>query len=62
MVANFLSRLIVGDECMPIEDSFPDEYLFSISTHSPWYVDITNYLVVGIFPQYLSSREKKRIV
>lgn len=47
---------------MHIEDYFPDEYLFFISTHSLWYADITNYLVVGIFPQYISSREKKRIV
>lgn len=41
---------------------FPDENLFSISTYTPWYVDVANYLVIGKFPQNLSSREKQRII
>jgi len=40
---------------MPIEDYFLDEYLFFVSTHSSWNEDIANYIVAGIFPQYLSS-------
>ena len=50
VVVDFLSRLTISDDCTATEDSFPNEYIFSISTHSPWYVDIANYLAVGKFP------------
>eukprot|EP00253_Pinus_taeda_P026569 PITA_26569 len=33
-----------------------------VSAHSPWYVDIANYLVAGKLPSHLSYREKRRIV
>ncbi len=62
VVADLLSRLTVDDGCIPIEDSFPDEYLFVIYIYSPWYADITNYLVAGKFPRYLSSKEKRQII
>ena len=62
VVVDFLSRLTIGDDCVPMEDYFPDEYLFSISTHSPWYADIANYLATGNFPQYLSRRERKNFI
>jgi len=26
-----------------MDDSFPDEYLFAISTKTPWFADIANY-------------------
>jgi len=44
VVADFLSRSSIDDNFIPTEDSFPDEYLFAISTYSPWYADIANYL------------------
>lgn len=46
VVANLLSRVNfpVGEEGM-VDDKMPDERLFSISVLSPWFVDITNYLV-----------------
>ena len=44
VVVDFLSRLKT-DENIPVDDSFPDKYLFAVSAHSPWYVDIVNYLV-----------------
>jgi len=62
VVADFPSRLTIDDNCIPTEDYFPDEYIFSISTHSPWYVDIANYLAARKFPQYLSSKEKRKII
>jgi len=62
VVADFLSRLTIDDNCTPTEDSFPDEYLFAISTYSLWYADIANYLAAGKFPQYLSSKEKRKII
>ena len=62
IVVDFLSRLTISDECTATEDYFPDEYIFTISTHSPWYADIANYLVVGKFPHQLSSKERRRII
>ena len=41
---DFLSMMDTRDEGTPIEDSFPNEHLFTISTHTLWYVDIANYL------------------
>jgi hypothetical protein len=61
VVADFLSRLTPDDDT-PVDDSFPDEYLFAVSAHSPWYSDIANYLVAGKFPSHLSYREKKSII
>ena len=43
VAADFISRLTISDDCTNTEDSFPDEYIFSISTHSPWYADIAIY-------------------
>lgn len=59
MVADFLSRLNlhVGNEEM-VDDQLPDEHLFPISTLSPQFSDIENYLVAGKFPPNLSLREK----
>ena len=62
VVFYFLSRLTISDDYPTTEDSFPDEYLFSISTHSPWYADIANYLTAGKFPHQLSSKERRNII
>eukprot|EP00253_Pinus_taeda_P020172 PITA_20172 len=61
VVVDFLSRLKTNEN-IPVEDSFPDEYLFTISAHSPWYADIANYLVAGKLPSHLSHREKRKII
>eukprot|EP00253_Pinus_taeda_P022346 PITA_22346 len=61
VVADFLS-LIKADDNTPVDDSFPDESLFGVSTHSPWYANIANYLVAGKLPSHLSHREKRNII
>eukprot|EP00253_Pinus_taeda_P024635 PITA_24635 len=61
VVADILSRLKTNEN-IPIDDSFPVEYLFAISAHSPWYADIANYLVAGKLPSHLSHREKRKII
>eukprot|EP00253_Pinus_taeda_P002929 PITA_02929 len=45
-VADFLSRIQNTKEHSPVEDKFPDEYLFTVTTKAPWYADIANYLVL----------------
>ena len=57
VVADFLSRMDNNDECTPIEDSFPNEHLFAVSTKPPCYADIANYLAIGKVPPHLSYRE-----
>ena len=47
---------------MPVEESFLDEHLLAVSNHSPWYVDVTNYLAAGKLPTHLSKREKRKII
>jgi hypothetical protein len=62
LVVDFLSRLIHTGDSTPVDDDFPDENLFSISTYTPWYADVANYLVTRKLPQSMSSREKQRII
>ena len=54
VVVDFLSRLHINDDNSPVDDSFPDEHFFVVSSHSPWYADIANYLVAGKVPPHLS--------
>ena len=61
VVAIFLSRIKSNDNNL-VDDSFPNEYLFAVSAHSPWHVDIDNYLVTGKLPSHLSHKEKRRII
>jgi transposase InsO family protein len=62
LVVDFLSRLIHTGDSTPVDDDFPDENLFSISTFTPWYADVANYLVTDKLPQGMTSREKQRII
>lgn len=63
VVADFLSRLHQPDnEPILIDDAFPDEHLFSISTKSSWYADIANYLVTCKFLPHFSPREHYKLV
>ena len=60
VVADFLSHFTNSDDSFPVEDSFPDEHLFALSAHSPWYADVANYLVAGKLPPYMSKQEKRK--
>eukprot|EP00253_Pinus_taeda_P021927 PITA_21927 len=46
-IAYFLSRIQNIKDDTPVEDKFPDEYLFAVTTQTPWFADIANYLVTG---------------
>lgn len=47
---------------MLVEDNFPEEYLFALSTKSPWLAIIANYLATIKLPPYLSPREKIKVI
>jgi hypothetical protein len=57
VVADFISRLTSNENEPPVEDSFLDEHLFSISNNSPWFANITNYLDAGRLSHQLSPKE-----
>ncbi|XP_074266532.1 uncharacterized protein LOC141589807 [Silene latifolia] len=49
----------VGGESLPIDDSFPDDHLLSITTDISWVADYANYLVGGLLPpSYLISKRR----
>ena len=66
VVADHLSRLENLDfdaliEKEPINEEFPDEYLFSVDFASPpWYANFVNFLAFDIFPHGLSYEQKKK--
>jgi hypothetical protein len=62
VVADFLSRIHNEGELILVNDNFPDEHIFAISTKSPWFADIANYLATGKLPQHLSTKEKQKII
>jgi hypothetical protein len=62
LVDDFLSRMIhLGDNALA-DDTFLDENLFAISTFTPWYADVANYLVTWKLPNKLSHREKQKVI
>ena len=57
VVENFLSRLEHTTNQEMVEDVFLDEHLFVVSTKTPWFVDMENYLATGKFPQHFRYQE-----
>ena len=60
-VADHMSRLVRKEDPEPIQEFFPDEQLFKAQGVSPWYADISNYLVGKILPDDMSKAEKNKI-
>ena len=61
-IVDFLSRLTNDVDPTPLEDVFPNENLFSLSTNTPWFADTTNYLAIGNLPTHIALKERKRII
>jgi hypothetical protein len=62
VAADFLSMLTIHTEEDMIDDQFPYENLFSISTQTPYFTDIENFPTTGKLPQHCSYRERCKIV
>ncbi|XP_070667526.1 uncharacterized protein [Malus domestica] len=66
MVADHLSRLIIPtaskEDSLPLRESFPDEQLFAVQFHTPWFADIVNYLVKGVVHPDLTFQQKKKFL
>eukprot|EP00253_Pinus_taeda_P032007 PITA_32007 len=61
-VVDFLSKIQNIKEDSPVEDNFLDEYLFAVTTQTPWFADVVNYFVIGKLPSHLFPREKRKII
>ena len=61
LVADHLSRLVHIEDTLPLHENFPDEQLFCMSTRTPWYADIVNYLVTKQLPQELPMAQRNKI-
>ena len=62
IAADFLSIIQNIREDSLVEDKFPDEYLFAVTTQTPWFIDVVNYLVTGKLPSHLFPRDKRKIM
>jgi hypothetical protein len=58
----FLSQIPSDRVDEPMDDSFPNEHLFSMYVITPWFDDIANYLVAGRLPHHFSYRERCALV
>lgn len=61
-VVDILTWIQNDNNDVPLEDNFPNEYIFAISIRSSWFVDIANYLATGKLPSSLSPREKRKVI
>lgn len=62
IVVDFLSRMQNGNNDTLIVDSFYDKYLLTVSTKTPWFADIANYLAIGKSPPQLSTKERHKFI
>ncbi|RDX65066.1 Retrovirus-related Pol polyprotein, partial [Mucuna pruriens] len=60
-VADHLSRIEKESELVPIRDEFPDEKLLHITSATPWFADICNYVATSRFPPEASPAYKDKI-
>ncbi|XP_015169788.1 uncharacterized protein [Solanum tuberosum] len=65
-IADHLSRLEssshVGEQGQIREHFFDEKLLALEETQLPWYANIVNYLVIGLFPLGATTHQKKRLI
>jgi len=63
VVVDHLSRLTIDSrsDITPINDYFPDESLFYVST-MPWFANIVNFLVSGQLSAHWSTQDKRKFL
>ncbi|RDX63257.1 Retrovirus-related Pol polyprotein from transposon 17.6, partial [Mucuna pruriens] len=60
-ITDHLSRIRRESEPIPIRDEFPDEQLLHITTPTPWFADICNFVAASQFPPYASQLYKEKL-
>lgn len=51
-----------NNEDVPMINNFPDEYIFAVSTKTPWSAYIVNYFSTRKLPPHLSVKEKQEVI
>lgn len=59
-IANFISRMKNNNDDVPVKDIFPDEYIFAVSTKTPWFTDIANYFLREIYLHNYQPKKSKK--
>ncbi|RDX83306.1 Retrovirus-related Pol polyprotein, partial [Mucuna pruriens] len=60
-IADHLSRIGKESEPMPIRDEFPDEQFLHMTTPTPWFADICNFVAASQFPRKASWLYKEKL-
>jgi hypothetical protein len=60
-VADHLSCLVHVEDDLRLQETFPNEQLFSASGTLPWYANIVNYLVTNVLTPDLSKAQRDKI-
>jgi hypothetical protein len=50
-VADHLARIQVKGSDLPIDDYLRDDTLLKVTTSSPWYANLVNFMVAGYIPR-----------
>lgn len=65
-IADHLSRIkglgVEKANSKEFEGTFPKERLHSIFSEPPWFVDIANYIVGGVIPEWYSIHQKRKLI
>ena len=60
-VADHLSRMEgIVDDPVPINESFPGEYLATLDASDPWFADYANFLVGKFMPTNISRHQRNK--
>ncbi|CAN6576919.1 unnamed protein product [Malus baccata var. baccata] len=66
VVADHLLRLVNAStdeaDSLPLQESFLDEQLLTVTHQVPWYADIANYLAFGEIPSEFSYQQRKKFL
>lgn len=62
LAADHLSRLIKEEEVIPIREVFSNEQVMEIQVvETPWFADITNYIVTGVIPSEFNKNQRDKL-
>jgi hypothetical protein len=56
-VADHLSRMQFKGSDLPIDDCLRDDTLLNVTTSSPWYANLVNFMVTGYIPPGEDKKE-----
>ena len=58
-MADHLSRMQIQGSDLPINDYLTDDTLLKVTSSSPWYANLVNFMVTGYIPP---GEDKKKLI